>query len=88
MGLVAAGAHLDVDVDGAARVPAGEDRAELGQAAHVRHLHAAAERLALRALDTGVGSFRIAVPDVHGGALDRLAGAGVHDGHAKVEGES
>ena len=52
------------------------------------HLHPAAERLALGALDAGVGALGVAVPDVHGGALDRLAGAGVHDVHAKVEGES
>ena len=58
---------------------------ELGDAVAVRQLHAAAEGLALGALDARVCALRVAVPDVDGRAFDRLAGIRVDDGDAQVE---
>ena len=85
VGLVGSREHLHVDVDCPPRVPAGEDRPEIGDAVGVRHLDAAAERLALGALDPGVDAARVAMPDVDRGAGDRLAGVRIQDRDAQVE---
>jgi hypothetical protein len=73
--------HLDVDVDGAAGVPAGIDRLEGRDTLRVRPLDPAQEVRARIAGDrAGVDAERVAVPDVDGGTSDRLAGGGVDDG--------
>ena len=70
---VAVEVHLHVDVDGATLVPARVDGREAGDAVGVGALDAAHERARV-ALDAGVDAERVGVPDVDGGALDRLAG--------------
>ncbi len=83
-GLGAAQVHLHVDVHGAARVPAREDRPERGGAVRIRHLNAAEEGARV-ALDTRVLTACVAVPEVDRRVLDRLAGVGVEDDDAQVE---
>ena len=65
-----------MDVHGAPLVPARIDRSEGREPLRIRALDAAEEAIALGSLLGGarVHAARVAVPDLHRGALDRLAG--------------
>src|SRR5262249_47995221 len=86
-------AHLDVDVHGAARVPAGIDRLELHAAVGVGDLVAAAvvlpdgARVAHAGLHARVGAGPVGVPDVDLRADERCAGAVVVGLHGQRERE-
>src|SRR3981081_1289023 len=77
--------HLEVNVRGAARVPARIDRFETDRALAVGELRAAEELLpdgrevllVALALVARIDTLRIGMPDVDAGALARLAGGAV-----------
>src|SRR6202011_1813433 len=79
--------HLDVNMRGAARVPARVDRFEADTTVAVGELRAAEEflpdgreiLLVALALVARIDTLRIGMPDVDASALARLAGGAVND---------
>lgn len=87
---------LDVDVDGAAGVPARHDGAKRAASLRVGGLCAAQERAIVdgvdvsrcrrgRALVAGVDAHGVTMPDVHGDIGQRAARVGIGDGDGEVE---
>ncbi len=87
------GEHLEMDVGGAALVPAGIDGAERDLAARVDQLRAAHEGAACRvdgviltlAAVAGIEAVRACVPDIDACTGDGLAGAGVQHHEAQSQ---
>ena len=82
-------ANLEMNMDGAARIPARIDRQELNRSVAVCHLIAAQVSLASRiespVSDIGITASRVAVPDVHVSSGQRHAGAAADSGDVDLQ---